>query len=400
MKDEISQSKVVPASSFTLHPSAFRTQSSSSIIPTSTIVIPLVAGIGNALMTEPMIRQLRNHLPNAQIIALAISKPIAEVARRIEGVEVRVTGSGIKNLLKSAKAVRSQKPDVYLVPFPSNRWQYNLLAAASGAKRVVMHGYPKPAFSPKRFDRVPAVRGIHDVEQNLRLLSALSIEPDFQDRPRFAITDAEQQMAAQWVADLGLSDSSFVLMHAGSAKTVLAEAKRWPGENYAKLASEITQKTGYRVVLVEGPDELGLARSIASLSPASTAPTPFPLTGTLGQSAAFIAQSAFYVGTDSGLAHLAAAVGRRAITLFAPADPDRVCPYGNRDLVVQPEGLGEPAFLYPWESTKPKLRPGRIDDIKRITVEQVMKVVHCVKDEISHRDSETQRGAHEKNPLM
>ena len=86
-------------------------------------------------------------------------------------------------------------------------------------------------------------------------------------------------------------------------------------------------------------------------------------------------RAALYVGSDSGLGHLAAAVGTRAVTLFAPADPDRVCPYGNRDLVVQAPTACAPGFLYPWQSARPKMRCRAPLCIETITVDQVLTAV-------------------------
>jgi ADP-heptose:LPS heptosyltransferase len=343
----------------------------------STFVIPLVAGIGNALMAEPMIRQLREALPDARVVAMAISNPIAEVARRIAGVEVHVTGSGLKKLLAGVRRTRAIGPDVYLVPFPSNRWQYNVMARASGARRVVIHGYPIGAVSALGFlhrDRVPATRGIHDVDQNLRLLAPLGITPRLMDAPRFPLADDDRASASDLLRQARV-DPPYVIVHAGSARTILAEAKRWPEDRYAKLVESIRDQSALHVVVVEGPDEAGVADRILAHVRDRARITALPLRGNLGVAGALLERSAFYVGTDSGLAHLAAAVGRRAVTLFAPADPDRVCPFANRDLVVQPPGLSQLAFLYPWESTKPKMRPGQVDQIKNVRVEQVMEKV-------------------------
>jgi ADP-heptose:LPS heptosyltransferase len=350
-------------------------QTSTFDIRHSTFVIPLVAGIGNALMAEPMVRRLRDGRPEARIVVMAISEPIAEVMRRVRGVEVVVTGSGLKKLLRGAQATRKLKPDVYLVPFPSNRWQYNLLAKASGARRVILHGYPIGKWSALgclHRDRVPAQRGLHDVEQNLRLLSPLGLDSADADAPRFELNDEDRARAADLLREAGI-DESFVIIHAGSARTVLAEAKRWPAENYAKLAEAIRDESRRPVVIVEGPDEAGVADAILRRVGDRSRIHALALRGNLGVAGAVLERAAFYVGTDSGLAHLSAAVGRRAITLFAPADPDRVCPFGNRDLVIQPPGLSEPLFLYPWKSTRPKLPPGAEEWIKRISVEQAMQ---------------------------
>src|SRR5204862_7708779 len=104
---------------------------------------------------------------------------------------------------------------------------------------------------------------------------------------------------------------------------------------------------GPRVVLVEGPDEAGVAKEILQNG------RIIRLTGPLGESAALLERAELYVGSDSGLAHLAAAVGTRAITLFAPADPDRVCPFGYRHLVVQGPTPCARCFKYRYESPHP-----------------------------------------------
>ena len=346
-----------------------------------TIVLPVVAGIGNALMAEPMVRQLRAGLPDTRIVVLAMIAPMAAVFSGIDRVELIVTGRGLKNLIGGARTARRLKPDVYLVPFPSNRWQYNLLASASGARRVVMHDYPVgkwTALNVLHGGRVPGERGIHDVTQNLRLLPAFGLTPDYADTPRFTPTPDQLATAMKTLDDIGLCDLPFVVVHAGSAKTILAAAKRWPTEKYADLVQRIAGELKRHVLIVEGPDEAGVAEEIVRHCRDLTRINTLRLTGPLGESAAVLARSSFYVGTDSGLAHLAAAVGRPAVTLFAPADPDRVCPAGCRDLVVQPPD-GRPApFLYPWQATRPKLPADQLGRINTITVEQVMEKVRRV----------------------
>src|SRR3954453_16737535 len=107
----------------------------------------------------------------------------------------------------------------------------------------------------------------------------------------------------------------------------------------------------HQIVLVEGPDEAGVAEEITrTLTPALSDSTALiagrgtgrgsgvaviRLTGPLGNAAALLERAERFVGSDSGLGHLAAGVGTPAVTLFAPADPDRVCPFGYRHLVVQ-----------------------------------------------------------------
>ena len=211
-----------------------------------TILVPIVAGIGNALLAVPMVRQIKRAMPQARVTILARIEPMAEIFRRLPEVdEVLVTGGGSKGHWRSVSWARARRADVYLVPFPSNRWQYSMLAAASGAERRVLHGYPVGRWRALHFlpaTRVPARRGIHDVVQNLNLLRELGIEPDETEAPTFAVTDADRARADQLLPGFALAKGDpFIAVHAGSARTVLARAKRWPAQNYARLIDAIAR---------------------------------------------------------------------------------------------------------------------------------------------------------------
>lgn len=347
--------------------------------PTSThspfnVVIPVVAGIGNALMAVPMVRQLRAGLPDARVRVVASLAAMVEPFIRLRGVEGVVAGKGSWKLFTALRA--SAPIDVLVVPFPSNRWQYNVLAARSGAKRVIMHSYPagNRAWLSGVGQRIEAVRGIHDVEQNLRLLEPLGIKPQPGEAPGFAVRKEDEAVADDLLRKAGVDDRRpYVAVHAGSARTILAAAKRWPVERYAELIGRLGA-SGERVVVLEGPDEQGVAAAIVAATPDRGA-AAVQLRGSLGTAASVLKRAKFYVGTDSGLAHLAAAVGTRAITLFAPADPDRVCPFGQRDLVVRPDKPCSPCFMYPWEATKPKMRCREPFCISEVSVDDVMAKV-------------------------
>ena len=341
--------------------------------PSQRVVIPVVAGIGNALLAVPMVRQLKRAWPKCSITILARTGAMAQVFERLPEVEaVHVTGKGIRGIWRNIALSRRPRADIYLVPFPSNRWQYSLLALASGAARKILHSYPVGHWRALHFigERVPALRGIHDVQQNLNLLKRLDIHVDATQPPVFHVTDADRARAEMLLA---ASASAPVIVHAGSAQTVLATAKRWPPQSYAQLIARLEAELGLPVVLIEGPDEAGVA---AQISPAATR---INLAGPLAEAAAVLERARLYVGSDSGLAHLAAAVGTPAVTLFAPADPDRVCPYGYRHLVVQAPTPCAPCMQYPWLTPYPKICCREPMCITAITVDMVMdKVRHAL----------------------
>jgi ADP-heptose:LPS heptosyltransferase len=354
------------------------------------VVVPIVAGIGNAILAVPMVRAMKRAMaPGSHVTILARTSAMAEPFRRLPEVDdVRVTGAGAGGMLRLITSARRARADYYVVPFPSNRWQYSMLALTSGARRAILHGYPTPRWRSLQFigTRVPAVRGLHDVEQNLRLLSAMGIENPPVERPVFALNQDDRRHAEEMLLDAGVDRSArFVAVHAGSAGTILARAKRWPPVKYAELIHQLTHDLEMNVVLLEGPDEAGVAAEIvrdyrvrfdcADRPVAGAKLVVLKLTGPLGDAAALLERAALYVGTDSGLAHLAAAVGTRAVTLFAPADPQRVCPFGQRELVVPANVSCSPCFMYPWQTPYPKMRCCEPYCIDTIEVERVVSMV-------------------------
>ena len=343
--------------------------------------MPIMAGIGNTLMALPLLHQLRRALPDARMVVLARLKVTGEVVQRSGFAdEVRITGPQLLSIVGHTMRLRRERFDAYVVPFPSNRWQYTLLAALSGARVKLMHGYDVGRVRALHFlpgiTRVQARRGVHDVLQNLSLLGAFGIEADADDSPRFPLNDHDRQRARNTLTQLGLAPAARpVVIHAGCRQTVLAAAKRWPAEKYGQLIAALEQRFGRRVVLVEGPEEAGVADEIR---PHCGTARPFllPLRGPLSEAAALLEQSMLYVGSDSGLAHLAAAVGTTPVTLFAPADPDRCSPFGFRHLVIQPRGKTcSPCFDYPLDSPKPRIRCREPMCIRDITVEDVLEKV-------------------------
>src|SRR6266540_820258 len=97
--------------------------------PPRTIAIPIVAGIGNALMAIPMVRRLKRALPNTRVIIVARIKPMAEIFERLPEVdEVRLMGTGPRRSWSAMRHLRRDGIDTFLIPFPSNRWQYMALA--------------------------------------------------------------------------------------------------------------------------------------------------------------------------------------------------------------------------------------------------------------------------------
>ncbi|WP_241268067.1 glycosyltransferase family 9 protein [Streptomyces chrestomyceticus] len=108
-----------------------------------------------------------------------------------------------------------------------------------------------------------------------------------------------------------------VVVHPGAD----AAARRWPPERFAAVAHAL-HRAGHRVVVTAGAGEGPLARQVAAqagLPPSAVlggaADVPF------GELAALVAGARAVIVGDTGLAHLASALGTPSVVLFGPVAP-------------------------------------------------------------------------------
>jgi heptosyltransferase II len=108
-------------------------------------------------------------------------------------------------------------------------------------------------------------------------------------------------------------------------------SKRWPAEHFAALA-RAEAAAGRTVWLVGGPGDRALGAAIAG----QAAGAALDLTGrtTLPQAVALLSLADAVVSNDSGLMHVAAALGRRQVALFGSSDPRRTPPLNPRARVL------------------------------------------------------------------
>ncbi len=102
------------------------------------------------------------------------------------------------------------------------------------------------------------------------------------------------------------------------------DEKRYPLRHFVTLARLLAGE-GVAPVVFVGPGEEALAAQLASDAHALVAPTAWPL----HEIAALLAVCDAAVGIDSGLTHVAAAVGCPTVALFGPTDPARTAPVGG-----------------------------------------------------------------------
>lgn len=158
--------------------------------------------------------------------------------------------------------------------------------------------------------------------------SALGIDtvPD----PKIYLSEAAKAKAAEL-----LPDGAPVLAICPSASMPY---KIWPGTRFGELVKRLTAKggamAGARVVIFGGPGDQASAQPIHAALPDAGL---IDLTGKLGlmDVAACLQRVRLFIGNDSGLMHMAAAMQTPTLGLFGPSDERRYGPYGTHCAIVR-----------------------------------------------------------------
>lgn len=190
-----------------------------------------------------------------------------------------------------------------------------------------------------------------------RVEACLGLEPREPPLPLLEVPALYKESARALLARAGCSDGRPLrALHPGSG----GERKRWPLESYFELIGRLRKEGSPFFVVLSGPAEEGTLATALRGYAAGRADVLYAESPALSLVAALLSLCAVYVGNDSGITHLAAAVGTPTVAIFGPTDPLRWRPYGARTRVVLSEqtclkGLGVEGVL---RAVQESLEPG------------------------------------------
>jgi ADP-heptose:LPS heptosyltransferase len=126
-------------------------------------------------------------------------------------------------------------------------------------------------------------------------------------------------------------DRRALLVHAGSG----GAWKRWPPERFAQVIEAAVRATGVPVLLHQGPTDRD---AVDALAARLSVPVERLAEPDLPALAAALAGARAYLGGDSGVSHLAAAVGAPSVILFPPAHLPRWTPWSPTARAIAASG--------------------------------------------------------------
>jgi len=149
--------------------------------------------------------------------------------------------------------------------------------------------------------------------------------------PRLYLKKADREWATGFWKSKGVTlkeRSQVVVLHPGSG----SKKKAWPLDRFLDLAHTLQDCLGSKILVVLGPAEgPEVQKAFEGMGPAP----PILAKGlTLLQLASVMEACRFFTGNDSGISHLAAALGLPTVAIFGPTDQRVWSPRGEKTFVV------------------------------------------------------------------
>ncbi|HXH09621.1 MAG TPA: lipopolysaccharide heptosyltransferase II [Alphaproteobacteria bacterium] len=327
-------------------------------VPSPLLQTVLVIGpnwVGDAVMSTPVLANLRRGLPKATIDLLvpASVSPLFDEHPHVDRVLIDRSRTDWRAALSLARTQRQMRYDVALLlpnSFRAALWAWLIGAqrrvgyATDGRRWLLTHPMPAAWIQPyrrrsQRVSRGSPSEGPHQVDAYLRLVEALHI-PIVERLPVLVPSSLAEKEAEHLWARHGLEGQKRIVgLCPGAA---FGPAKRWWPERFAALADRLVAEAELAVVLFGSRDEVPLIEQVR----AHMSQHAVSLAGqdTLASFAALAARCAVLVTNDSGAMHIASAVGSPVVALFGPTDPRRTAPSSPRAIVLRRQLPCSPCF--------------------------------------------------------
>jgi len=274
-------------------------------------------GIGNHLMLTPALRGLKKQNPSISIHLLTHCPACRDLlARNPHLSDISVTPfPGRRDFLQAirfGRALRRLKPDAILSAAGTNPVTGSLIAFFSGARLRIGEDWKGRGFLYTH--RVKVGPDIYEAEQNIRLARRLDFA-DVDCVTRLHLSPQEFEEGKAYIDNLNIERGKMILgIHPGSGNE--QSWKRWPMDRFIGVAAEISRIQPIFPLFFFGPDEQHLASRL--LSDSHNQYAAYIGGESLRMTAEVIGFCDLFLSNDSGLRHIATALGLKTLTIFGP----------------------------------------------------------------------------------
>ena len=272
--------------------------------------------IGDTVLATPSLYALKRFLPQAQVDILLEDwvAPLLAGSSVVDNI-ITIDRGSVASRAHAARELRRRRYDVV----------YNLhggttatfLTRASGAEHRV--GYATYQYARLHNHLAPSPLMLwgraktHSVEQQLALPGWTGVPVSDRPPSQLGLTPDASSTVSRRLAKAGLGEGqSFALLHPAASFAT----KQWATSNFASVVKHL-RDLNIPVVAIVAPHEAEIAKTLARMCDENIV-TFDDLS--LPEVAALASRARLFVGNDSGIAHIAAAVGVPSVVIFGSSN--------------------------------------------------------------------------------
>ena len=322
------------------------------------ILVLRLSAVGDVIRTLPAVKALKEQVPSSSItwIVEEPSQAFLESQPEVDSVilfprkrwtkgmkSLGTVWQTIREMRRFVAGLRKRKFDVVL-DF-HGILKSGLLSFLSGSRKRI--GYDRSSTKEGNFlfsnlkVRLPKEK-ISRFERNFALLRGMGFE--VRDvKYSLHIPPADREYVASFLESSAPPlNRPLIAIHPGTS--IKALFKRWPPDQYARLADRLVRELSATVLFTWGAEELewveSIRRQMRELSLLG------PKTESLTQLGEVYRQCDLYIGGDTGPMHVASLMGIPVVVIYGPTDPIENEPLGSHIKIRKEVGCN-PCHNYP-----------------------------------------------------
>lgn len=305
------------------------------------IVVRGTNWVGDAVMTVPALRSLRQLFPSAKIVLATRpwAKGLFSEVDFLDGLMVHEI-SGLKSVINQVKQWRAQNFDLAVL-FPNSlesalvasiaRVPFRIGYATDGRQRLLTHPLELPDWRSIRHEVYYYLNIVEQLQRWARPASVLHLNPSVTlTASSDARVNALSMLHNRGINSVGSDDRPLIALCPGSTNS---RAKRWPTDRYAKLADLLITDLNAEVLLIGSKAEAPVSEEVQQqMQKRCTL-----LTGetNLEELVALLSVVDLLITNDTGPAHIASALNRPTLVIFGPTNPLTTRPFSETGEIVR-----------------------------------------------------------------
>ena len=298
------------------------------------ILVEIHHGLGDVVQMIPLIENLRNSYAKAKISVIVASDSHADLLKCTNLVDeyyfLNLRKMKIIDVVSFIFKIRKEKYDICFLSPISNKTLGLLMMHILGCKNKVM----EVKKTPKIFNRnnIYSIENIecHRIYRNLKLLDASNISVSNKypvinlsvDRYKRCID--KLKVLRQNKKLIAICVGTNAVQNKKNFKTSFFDAKKWSIESYIQLINKLKGK--YNIIIIGGKKEEDEVKGYLNNLECEDKIINFINMTSIMESAALLTRCDLVLGADTGMMHIADALGVNTLTLFGPTNPRLVGP--------------------------------------------------------------------------